>query len=82
MTATSTSTAVICGISGQDGAYLAQLLLSKAYRVIGTASKAQMSSFDNLHYPGIFGQASLVSMATNDLRRVLQVLSRYFTSAK
>jgi GDPmannose 4,6-dehydratase len=29
-------TALITGISGQDGAYLAQLLLGRGYRVIGT----------------------------------------------
>ena len=29
-------TAIVTGISGQDGAYLAQLLLDKGYRVVGT----------------------------------------------
>ena len=30
-------TALICGVSGQDGAYLAKLLLEKGYRVFGTS---------------------------------------------
>ena len=70
-------TALICGISGQDGAYLAQLLLSKGYRVIGTARDAQMSSFANLVHLGIRSQVTVVSMAINDFRSVLQVMSRH-----
>jgi GDPmannose 4,6-dehydratase len=41
-------TALILGISGQDGAYLAQLLLNNGYNVIGTSRDAQTSSFRNL----------------------------------
>ena len=70
-------TALICGISGQDGAYLAQLLLAHGYRVIGTARDAQMSSFASLQRLGIRGQVTVVSMAINDFRSVLQVLSRH-----
>ena len=70
-------TALICGISGQDGAYLAQLLLSIGYRVIGTARDAQMSRFDNLDRLGNRSQVQVVSMAINDFRSVLQVLSRH-----
>ena len=70
-------TALICCISGQDGAYLAQQLLSKGYRVIGTARDAQMSRFDNLDRLGIRNQVQVVSMAINDFRSVLQVLSRH-----
>lgn len=69
-------TALICGISGQDGAYLAQLLISKGYRVVGTARDAQMSSLSNLESLGIRSQVTVVSMALNDFRSVLQVLSR------
>lgn len=70
-------TAVICGVSGQDGAYLAQLLLQKGYRVVGTARDAQMSSFANLERLGIRQQVTVVSMAINDFRSVLQVLAKH-----
>lgn len=70
-------TALICGISGQDGAYLARMLLKKGYQVIGTSRDAQMSSFQNLVRLGIRGQLELASMAMNDFRSVLQVLVRY-----
>lgn len=69
-----TKTALICGISGQDGAYLAQLLLKKGYLVCGTSRDAQMSSFKNLICLGIKEQVKLESMAPNDFRSVLQVL--------
>ena len=41
-------TALVCGVSGQDGAYLARFLLSQGYRVVGTSRDAQMSRFANL----------------------------------
>ncbi|WP_413894612.1 GDP-mannose 4,6-dehydratase, partial [Candidatus Skiveiella danica] len=46
-------TALICGISGQDGAYLARELLSRGYRVVGTSRDAQVGSFHNLVRLGI-----------------------------
>ncbi len=66
--------ALICGISGQDGAYLAQLLLSKGYEVYGTSRDAQMSSFPNLRRLGIRDEIRLESMSLNDFRSVLQTL--------
>jgi GDPmannose 4,6-dehydratase len=66
--------ALIVGISGQDGSYLAQLLLSKGYEVYGTARDAQMSSFHNLSLLGIRDRVHTESMAPNDFRSVLQVL--------
>ena len=70
-------TALICGISGQDGAYLAKLLLEKGYRVCGTSRDAQMSSFRNLSRLGIRDHGlQLLSMALNDFRSVLQVLMK------
>ncbi|HAC64912.1 MAG TPA: GDP-mannose 4,6-dehydratase [Cyanothece sp. UBA12306] len=69
-------TALICGISGQDGAYLAQFLLKKGYEVCGTSRDAQMSSFTNLVRLGIRNQVKLESMSPQDFRSVLQVLNK------
>jgi GDPmannose 4,6-dehydratase len=69
--------AIICGVSGQDGAYLAQLLLQRGYIVCGTSRDAQMSSFRNLKYLGIEQQVQLESMALTDFRSVLQVLTKF-----
>lgn len=68
--------ALICGISGQDGAYLSQLLLEKDYEVHGTARDAQMAIFGNLARLGIKQRVSFHSMALNDFRSVLQVLAK------
>ncbi len=68
--------ALICGISGQDGTYLADFLLRKGYTVIGTSRDAQTSSFPGLTRLGIFDQVQRESMATHDFRSVLQLLSK------
>jgi GDPmannose 4,6-dehydratase len=68
--------ALICGVSGQDGAYLASLLLGKGYVVSGTSRDAQTASFANLARLGIGGRISLESMATHDFRSVLQVFRK------
>ncbi|EKD11034.1 MULTISPECIES: GDP-mannose 4,6-dehydratase [Limnospira] len=68
--------ALICGISGQDGAYLASLLLDQGYAVYGTSRDAQMSSFRNLKRLGIYDRVKLYSMSLTDFRSVLQVLTQ------
>jgi len=70
------TTALICGVSGQDGAYLAELLLKKGYRVVGTSRDAQTASFANLSRLGIREQVECVSMAVTDFRSTLQVFER------
>ncbi|MDY7013576.1 MAG: GDP-mannose 4,6-dehydratase [Cyanobacteriota bacterium] len=67
---------LICGVSGQDGAYLAKLLLDRGYTVCGTSRDAQMSSFKNLVRLGIRDRIKLTSMALTDFRSVLQVLMK------
>lgn len=66
--------ALITGISGQDGSYLARLLLGKGYEVYGTARDAQMSSFNNLINLGLIDRVNFHSMALNDFRSVVQIL--------
>ena len=66
--------ALICGISGQDGAYLAHLLLAKGYEVYGTSRDAQMSSFRNLARLGIRDKVHLDSMSVTDFGSVLKTL--------
>lgn len=67
--------ALICGVNGQDGAYLARLLLSKGYYVIGTSRDAQVSSFSNLERLNIRHRIQTISMAPNDFRSVLHALN-------
>lgn len=66
--------ALICGISGQDGSYLAQLLLSKGYEVWGTSRDAEAVAFANLTTLGIRAEVRVESMTLSDFRSVLQCL--------
>jgi GDPmannose 4,6-dehydratase len=66
--------ALICGISGQDGAYLAKLLLEKGYQVTGSSRDAQISHFNNLGKLGIKESILLESVSLVDFRSVLQAL--------
>lgn len=68
--------ALICGISGQDGAYLARLLLDKGYAVYGTSRDAQLASFANLRRLGVYERVTVESMSLNDFRSVLQVVAK------
>jgi GDPmannose 4,6-dehydratase len=43
-------TALITGITGQDGSYLAELLLSKGYRVLGMVRRASVERFDRIEH--------------------------------
>ena len=68
-------TALIAGVTGQDGAYLAHHLLSMGYRVVGTSRYAQMADSTRLERLGILGDVELISLAPNDFRSVLKVVS-------
>ena len=69
-------TALIFGISGQDGSYLSKFLLTKGYRVVGSSRDAQMSRFSNLVTLGIRDRVEVESVSLNDFRSVLQALKR------
>jgi len=68
--------ALICGVSGQDGAWLAQLLLSKNYEVWGTSRDAQGNGFANLVKLGIRPQVKVLSMVPEDFRSVFAALKQ------
>jgi len=68
-------TALICGVSGQDGAYLAELLLQKGMRVVGTSRDAQNHDFANLRRLSIRADVETRSMMPTELGNVMQVLS-------
>ncbi len=68
--------ALIIGVSGQDGAYLADLLLKKGYEVHGTSRDHEVGTFRNLEKLGIKDQVKLTSMVTSDFRSVLTALQK------
>lgn len=68
--------ALICGVSGQDGAYLARFLLNKGYEVFGGSRDAQIGSFDNLVRLGVREKVKLVSVNIHDFRSAIQTLTK------
>lgn len=69
-------TALICGVSGQDGTYLAKLLIERGYTVHGASRDAQASSFRNLRRLGLIDSVHLESLNITDFRSALQALRR------
>jgi GDPmannose 4,6-dehydratase len=68
--------ALIIGVSGQDGAYLAKFLLEKGYEIHGTSRDHEVSTFQNLEILGIKDRVKLGSMVTSDFRSVLTALQQ------
>jgi GDPmannose 4,6-dehydratase len=67
-------TALVCGASGQDGAWLSKLLLERGYRVVGTSRDAAMASFANLDRLAIRERVKMISASLNDFRSIIRVL--------
>ena len=68
--------ALICGISGQDGTYLAKLLLERGYEVWGSSRDAEQVSFHNARQLGIFDSLRLVSLHLRDAGGTIALLQR------
>lgn len=68
-------TAIITGITGQDGAYLAQFLLGKNYQVVGLTRGYNRSNLNKLEKLGILDQVRMIECDLTDFSRVLSVLS-------
>ena len=69
-----TKKALIIGITGQDGAYLAQHLLAKGYTVTGSSRDVMASMFGNLNALGIREQVKLISVSINEFRSVFNAI--------
>ena len=67
--------ALIAGITGQDGAYLASHLLSLGYTVVGTSRDSSSCNSSRLERLSIHRDVELVSLAPNDFRSVLKTLT-------
>lgn len=67
--------ALIAGITGQDGAYLAEHLLRNDYKVFGTSRDVQACNTFRLKCLGIQDDVELLSLVPGDFRSVLRCLS-------
>jgi GDPmannose 4,6-dehydratase len=68
-------TALITGITGQDGSYLAELLLSKGYKVIGMIRRSSTVTFERIHH--IQNQITIVQGDLHDQSSLFDVLDEY-----
>jgi GDPmannose 4,6-dehydratase len=71
-----TKRALICGISGQDGSYLAKRLLERGYEVWGSSRDAEQTVFKNARQLGIYDSLRLVSLNLRDVGNAIALLKR------
>ena len=69
-------TALVTGVTGQDGSYLSQLLLSKGYRVVGLMRRSASSDIigERLRWLGILKDVELVDANLTDLSSLLRAV--------
>lgn len=70
-------TAIITGVSGQDGLYLARFLLEKDYRVIGTVRSISSLNIDNFIYIGVFNKIVIREINLLDKASIIDLIKMY-----
>jgi GDPmannose 4,6-dehydratase len=73
---TSIKRAMICGISGQDGAYLAQHLINHGYEVYGTTRCLAKDTTQSLKSAGLFSKIKMLEMSILDRKSVLAAVKK------
>jgi GDPmannose 4,6-dehydratase len=66
--------ALITGITGQDGAYLAQVLLKKGYKVYGTYRRLSSPNFWRMEELGVHKDVEMIEMDLHDTGNIIRVL--------
>ena len=71
-------TALVTGITGQDGAYLAELLLGQGYRVVGLMRRSASADVigERLRWLGILDRVELVDANLTDLSSLIRVVQQ------
>ncbi len=67
-------TALVTGITGQDGAYLAHLLVSKGYKVYGGYRRASTLNLSGLDFLGVRNDVVLIELDLLDLGSIIRAL--------
>ena len=72
-------TALITGVTGQDGAYLAQLLLAKGYEVVGLMRRSASSDVigERLRWLGVLDRVRLVDGNLTDLSSLIRIVQAH-----
>ena len=69
-------TALITGITGQDGAYLAKLLLDKGYKVYGVIARRSTSTTWRLNFLGITNEIELIEGDMTDVTSLIRAIQK------
>ena len=72
-------TALITGVTGQDGAYLSQYLLGKGYEVVGLMRRSASSDVigERLRWLGVLDHVQLVDGNLVDLSSLIRILQTH-----
>lgn len=70
-------TAIITGVTGQDGAYLSQLLLNKGYTIVGLTRSYNTANFDKLEYLGIKDLITFEECDLTDISSIINIFTKY-----
>jgi len=70
----SSKKALISGVTGQDGAYLAKLLLSKGYKVFGTFRRTSTPNFWRLQYTDVYSKINLIPADLTDMGSLINAM--------
>ena len=68
--------AIITGVSGQDGAYLAKSLVKKGYTIIGVVRKEDGGVYQNFSFLGIKGRVDLVKIDLKNFEEVSGLIKK------
>ena len=68
-------TALITGITGQDGSYLAELLLEKGYRVVGMARRSSVVTFERIQH--IQDEVDIIQGDLHDQSSLMDLIEQY-----
>lgn len=69
--------AIIFGISGQDGSYLAKFLLEKNYKVVGITRSLLSSDFSKLRHLNVLDKIHLLEIDANSFDSVVRCIQKY-----
>ena len=68
-------TALITGITGQDGSYLAELLLNKGYHVVGMVRRSSVVTFERIQH--VLDQIDIIQGDLHDQSSLMDLIEQY-----
>src|SRR5262245_47415302 len=75
--ATMSKTALITGVTGQDGAYLAKLMLELGYRVVGGVRRTSSDNTWRLEELGVLGHIEMIDLDVAEITNIMRVIERF-----